>query len=798
MLKNYFKVTLRNLVKNKVSTFINLFGLSIGLSACVLAFLVINFELNYDNFHSKGDSIYRVVRDEVSDSGEKRNASTPFPMRSALINDYPELLGVTQVFYPQEYQLQWEEEKWTQNDIIFSDSNFFQVFDFEVVTGNPVASFRKPNTAFITESMAKSHFGGDSPVGKVINFSEIVDVEIAGVLKDAPGNSHLPFSMIVNMESFNDEMVGGFKYDSWGVNIGFAHYVMLPEGMSKADFENQLALLPRKYLKGESAENTHYTLQPLREIHFDKTYAEFNPGYTVDTSYLYVLGFIGLFILLLACINFVNLSTALALRKSREVGVRKVLGATRMQLVYQYLGEAFLLTLLATLVALGVAERVMPFINSLMGTSLGFEALRTPMAIGFLISIIIAVSIMSGLYPALVLSGYNPAVALKGKMTSAAGNSKLLREGLVTFQFVISQVLIIGTIVVAQQMNYFRNKPLGFDKDYIVTAGLSDRDPVKLQTLKTQLLSNSNVKSVSFAIGVPTSDNDINSDIRMDGVEREVVAGIKAIDYDYLKTFDLQIAAGRWFLKQEEQEAGLEFLINETAVREFGFSSPDEALGKNLSFGLSKSKGPIIGVVKDFHTKSLHEAIRPQVMVQYPNFYFEAGIKINDSNIPETIAHIKAAWEQAFPDFIFEYTFMDDYLAKNYSRENQLFTIFKIFSGVSIGIGCLGLFGLISFLIVQKTKEVGVRKVLGASVSGIVMLLSNDFIKLVGIAFLIAAPLVWYSMNQWLSGFAYRIDIDPIYFLVGGILNVAIAFFTISYQAVRAATANPVESLRDE
>ncbi|HRW99703.1 MAG TPA: ABC transporter permease, partial [Cyclobacteriaceae bacterium] len=268
MLKNYFKVTLRNLVKNKVSTFINLFGLSIGLSACVLAFLVINFELNYDNFHSKGDSIYRVVRDEVSDSGEKRNASTPFPMRSALINDYPELLGVTQVFYPQEYQLQWEEEKWTQNDIIFSDSNFFQVFDFEVVTGNPVASFRKPNTAFITESMAKSHFGGDSPVGKVINFSEIVDVEIAGVLKDAPGNSHLPFSMIVNMESFNDEMVGGFKYDSWGVNIGFAHYVMLPEGMSKADFENQLALLPKKYLKGESAENTHYTLQPLREIHF--------------------------------------------------------------------------------------------------------------------------------------------------------------------------------------------------------------------------------------------------------------------------------------------------------------------------------------------------------------------------------------------------------------------------------------------------------------------------------------------------------------------------------------------------
>jgi len=756
------------------------------------------YELNYDSFHANEDRIYRVVRKEANASGEKRNASTPFPMRAALVNDYPELESVAQVFYPQEYQLQWNDEKWVEDKILFADSSFFRLFSFEVVSGNPVASFQKPNTAFITESMARARFGDTPAVGQIIKLSEMVDIEIAGILKDPPGNSHLPFSIIVTVESFNKELVGGFNYDSWGVNIGFAHYVLLPETMSKQDFEVLLSKLPAKYFNSENVDKINYTLQPLREIHFDKTYADFNPGYTIDLSYLYVIGFIGLFILLLACINFVNLSTAVAIRKSKEVGVRKVMGASRAQLIYQYLGEAFILTLFSTLIAFGVAERVMPLINDFLDMRLTFEALSSPFAIAFLLSIILLVTLLSGLYPAFVLSGYKPVAALKNKVNSHNTSSVFLREGLVTFQFIISQVLIIGTIVVAQQMNYFREKPLGFNKDYVVTAGLSDQDPVKLQTLKNRLLSNSNVHHVSFAIGVPTSENDINSDLRIEGREDEFLAGIKAVDYDYMETFDLQLAAGRWFLKEAQQEGGLEFLVNETTLKELGYSSPDEILGKNLEFGLNRMKGPVVGVVKDFHTKSLHEAIKPQVLLQFPRFYFEAGVKIADSNIPETIAHIQSAWEEAFPGYIFDYTFMDDYLEKNYSRENQLFTIFKIFSGISIGIGCLGLFGLISFMVVQKTKEVGVRKVLGASITNIVGLLSGNFIKLAGIAFIIAAPVVWYSMNQWLSGFAYRIDIKPVYFVVGGIVNIIIAFLTIGYQAAKAAMANPVNSLRDE
>ena len=423
--------------------------------------------------------------------------------------------------------------------------------------------------------------------------------------------------------------------------------------------------------------------------------------------------------------------------------------------------------------------------------------LGNPSAIWVFASGILLVSLLSGLYPAWVLSGYKPVAAMKAKVTSHNSSSLFLRRGLVTFQFVISQVLIIGTIVVASQMNFFRNKPLGFDSDQIVTFSLNDNDPNLLRTLKTQLLTNSNVQGVSFGVGVPTSENDINSEIKITGVEDDFEVAIKTVDFDYMKTFDLQLATGRWFLKEDQRVEEIEFLINETAARELGYST-EEVLGKEILFGMNDIKGNVVGVVKDFHVKSLREAIKPIVMFQYPMLYFEGGVKISSNNIPETIEHIKNVWQQAYPGYLFTYEFIDDAMAKNYSREEQLFSIFKIFAGISIGIGCLGLFGLISFMVVQKTKEVGVRKVLGASVAGIVLLFTKDFMKLLLVAFLIAAPLSWYGMGQWLSGFAYRIELSPFYFMLGGFINLVIAFLTIGYQARKAGVANPVDSLRDE
>lgn len=798
MISNYIKIAFRNLIRNKVSTVINLLGLSLGISVCLVLFLLIDYELNFDEFHSKRDRIFRIVREDQTTSYIKNSASTPFPLRAALVNDYQELEEVTQIYPPREYQLKSGDKIWMEPNVMFVDSSFFKVFDFPAITGNPVQSFKNPNVAFVTAAMAKSRFGDQGAIGQTIKISEAVDVEIVGILKDPPKNSHLVFSMVVMIDSFHKDFVGGFDFDSWNVNIGFADYVVLPEETNELEFENHLKLLPAKYLSEETAARTKYELQPLSEIHFDKAYADSNSGYTIDTTYLLVLGVIGVFILLLACINFINLSTALAIRKSKEVGVRKVMGASRFQLLRQYMGEAFLLTLLSSLMALGVAERLLPSLNSFLDTDLSILRLSEPDILGVFAVGIVVVSIMSGLYPSWVLSGYRPIAALKAKINSHNASSLFLRKGLVTFQFVISQILIIGTIVVASQMNYFRNKPLGFDSKQIVTFSLNDNDPVKLHTFKNLLLANNNVQNVSFGIGVPTSENDIDSEIKIADRDDYFDVTLKTVDYDYKETFDIQLAAGRWFLKEDQSEQEIEFLLNETAMRDLGYVSPDDVLGKEIQFGMNNIKGNVVGVVQDFHVKSLREAIQPIVLFQYPKLYFEAGVKINNNHIPETIDHIKAAWEQAFPGYLFTYQFLDDGLAKNYAREAQLFSIFKIFAGISIGIGCLGLFGLISFLVVQKTKEVGVRKVLGASVVGIVLLFTKDFMKLLLIAFLIALPLSWYTMGQWLSNFAYRIDLQPHYFILGGLINLAIAILTIGYQARKAAVVNPVDSLRDE
>jgi len=776
---------------------INLLGLSLGITVCMLIFLLISYELNFDDFHSKKDRVYRVVREDSGPSEIKYSSSTPFPMARALHNDFPELEGITQIFVPEEYQLKVGDNIWMEENVLFADSAFFQVFDFPAIAGNPVASFKNPGVAFVTESMARKRFGDADPIGQRVSISGTIEVEVVGILRDPPRNSHVNFSMVVMIDSFNKDLVGGFDYDAWQVTLGFTSYILLGENGDPFLFDEKLRELPKKYLSEKSAREVTYRIQPLQEIHFDKRFASSNPVYTIDTTYLMVLGVVGLFILLIACINFINLSTAVAIRKSKEVGVRKVMGASRSQLIYQYMGEAFVLTLVSSLIALGAAERILPGLNQFLDAGLSMTTLTEPVAMWIFGGGMLTVALLSGLYPAWVLSGYKPVAALKTKISSPGSTSLFLRRGLVTFQFVISQVLIIGTIVVASQMNYFRNKPLGFDKDHIVKFSLNDNDPGVLHTLKNRLLENSNIQHVSFGIGVPTSQNDINSDVKIQGIEEKVDMGVKTVDFDYMKTFDLQLAAGRWYLKENQDSTQKEFLLNETAVRQLGFSV-EEVLGKEITFGLNSVKGPIVGVVKDFHVNSLQEAIKPVVMVQFPSLYFEGGAKISDSNMPETIDYIKTVWSEAFPGYLFDFKFLDESLAENYAREQQLYSLFKLFAGISIGIGCLGLFGLISFMVVQKTKEVGVRKVLGASIPGIVFLFSKDFVKLMVIAFVVAAPVCWYAMGEWLSGFAYRIELSPLYFAAGGVISMLIALATISYQAIKAARANPVDSLRTE
>jgi len=798
MFKNYLKIGARNFIRNKAFTLINVLGLTVGISACTLIFLLIKYELDFDNFHSKKDRIYRIVHEISTTSGIEHTASVPYPMGQALINEFPDLEAVVQIFRSGEYQIKYGDDIWNQEEVLFADSSFLKAFDFELLVGNPALALKNPRGLLITEKVLAEHFSEESPIGKIVELQNFMELEIVGIIKNPPSNSHLNFEMIVSFEAMDDRLVGGFEIDSWGTTLGTRNYVLLPTELDPEQFELQLSTIVEKYYEEEEAGRHQFGIQPLREIHFDQTYAGSNSGYTVDTKQLWILGFVAFFIISIACINFVNLSTAIAIKKSKEVGIRKVLGASKIQLVVQYLGEAFILSFVSMLLALGIVERILPKFNQFQEVNLNLNLLDDGLLLMYILAIITFVGFFSGIYPALVLSGYTPTSALKSTITSQNTSSLMLRKGLVTFQFLVSQILIIGTIIISAQMNYFRNKPLGFDKDFIITLPLNKNDISTLETFKIELLRNSNIKAASFGIGVPTSENNIGTSFTMEGSDDDYRIHIKAVDYDYLKTFGLELVAGDWYTNERTDSMGNVFVVNEATTKTMGYNDPEEAIGKFITIGLGHLKLPIIGVVKDFHMVSLHEAIAPVVMLQYPKLYFQAGLKISESNVSETLAFIESKWKQAFPGYIYDYSFLDQSLEENYENEAKTYTLFQIFSGISIFIGCMGLFGLVSFLVTQRAKEVGVRKVLGASVQNIVYLFSKDFVILIILAFIISIPITWYTMEGWLADFAYKINLSPIYFIIGISVTLFIALLTIGYQSIKAAIANPVNSLRSE
>lgn len=798
MFKNYLKIGARNFIRNKAFTLINVLGLTVGISACTLIFLLIKYELDFDNFHSKKDRIYRIIREVNTASGTEHTASVPYPMGQALINEFSDLEAVVQIYWPDEYQIKYNEDLWNQEHVLFADSSFLKVFDFELIAGNPALALKKPNGLLITEKVLAEHFSEESPIGKTVVLENFIELEIVGIIKNPPSDSHLNFEMIVSFEAMNDRLVGGFKIDSWGASLGTQNYVLLPAETDPEQFDMQLRTIIEKYYEEEEKGKHQLGIQPLKEIHFDQTYAGSNFRYTADIKQLWILGCVAFFIISIACINFVNLSTAIAIKKSKEVGIRKVLGASKLQLVMHYLGEAFILSIVSMLLALGIVERLLPKFNHFQEVNLNLNLFSDNLLLVYILAIITFVGLFSGVYPALVLSSYSPTAALNSNITSPSSSSLLLRKGLVTFQFLVSQILIIGTIIISAQMNYFRNTSLGFDKDFIITLPLVENDISTLETLKNELLSNSNIKSASFGIGVPTSENNIGTSFTMEGSDDEYSIRIKAVDYDYLKTFGLELVAGNWYTNERTDSAGNEFVVNETTVKTMGYDDPEEAIGKFITIGLNHMKLPIIGVVKDFHMVSLHQAIAPVVMLKYPKLYFQVGLKISESNVSETLAFIESKWKQAFPGYLYHYSFLDQSLEENYEKEAKTYTLFKIFSGISIFIGCMGLFGLVSFMVTQRAKEVGVRKVLGASVQNIVYLFSRDFVMLIILAFIIAVPITWYAMEGWLADFAYKINLSPIYFIIGISVTLFIALLTIGYQSINAAIANPVNSLRSE
>ncbi len=805
MLKNFFTITFRSFIRNWNYTLINSLGLSVGIASCLIIFLIINFELGFDKFHSNNEHIYRVVHDLENASGVGHSSVTPYPFANAFRSDFPDIPLVTQIHYDDQAQVTFGAEKIKVSEIIFADSLFFSVFDFEVVEGNPRAELGQPGKVFLTESLAKKIMKPGSH-GK-ITLNNKLDLEVVGIIKDPPANSHLTFSMIVSMPSLTKEYLG-LPMDEWGMNRSGYCYIVLPPSMKSAAVEERFKSFVEKYYKKDESGEETYHLNPLSEIHFSEAY-ESNPADTPGASKtnLIILGLLGGFILVVACINFINLSTALAIKKSREVGVRKTLGASRRELTRQFLLEALMLTLVSTVIALVIVELTIQPIGTFLGKEIIFSIGNNFTVIFFLLGIVIFTTITSGSYPAFVLSHFNPVTVLKNKISNLGTSGAVTRKYLVTFQFLITQVLIMGTLIVANQMEYFRSKPLGFNKEAIVNISLPETSKERRELFNSLLQTTAGVEHVSFSLGAPTSENNFSTGFYLTerGNQERFDTKIKPVDRNYIQTYGIELVAGRWFTESEEkamelpkEERFYSYVVNEALVRKLGFASNEDIIGKKITTGLNDINAPVIGVVKNFHTESLHQEVAPAVLLPYPYFYYDAGISMQGGNLSQTMKLVEKAYAKAYPEYIFEYSFLEEHLGNMYREEERSFTLMKIFAGLSIFISCLGLFGLVSFLTQQKIREVGIRKVFGASVQNIVYLFSKGFVGLIMLSFLIAAPLAWFVMNRWLEGFAYHTVIGVSVFIVAISSTTLIALLTVSYQSIRAAIANPIDSLRSE
>ncbi len=816
MIRSFLTTTLRGLVKNKPYFLINTLGLALGVCGALIIFTKIRYELSFDRFHTKADSIYRINTDEHDANGDQHQPGTYYPVAHLLRNDFPEMLeSVTHTKLEEEGLVAIEENgvltRFREENIGFVEPQFIQIFDFgkdeQWLAGNPATALNNKNSVILTEKLAQKYFQPQEDYSAVLGrrmlYGNKIDLVVTGVIKDFPPNTDFPFNMLIHfaaLEGYDDF----YSLEKWNLlSSSVQCYVLLSEGLAPEQFAALLPGFAEKYL-GDKADRITFRLQPLADIHFNSAYGNFNDR-TAQHEVLWSLAIVAMMLIITACINFMNLATAQSVKRSKEVGIRKVLGSSRKQLVAFFLGETFIITAFAVLLALGAAEAFLFQFHDMLDIAPNISLAYMPATYLFLLIITLVVTFLAGLYPAWVLSAFRPMLALKNALSninSRSTKSISLRKGLVMVQFVISQILIIGTLIISQQMQYFQNKSLGFDKEAIINVILPDTlSEQKLEVLKNRLLENTSIQQVSFGIGGPIAESNIDTRFKMASSaneEQAYTAEIKTIDADYIDTYNLQLVAGRPLAQADLQQKRA--LVNETLVKTVGFAQPGEAVGQIIK--VFSGDYEIIGVVQDFHIQSLHQKIRPCVLLYYPFFMRSAGIKVNTNGgmqtVQDALSHVEKVWSTTYPDYVFDYQFLDDYLATNYEQENKTFRYFQLFAGLAILIGCLGLYGLVSFLAEQKTKEVGIRKVLGASVSNIIGLFSKEYIYLIALAFLLAAPLAYYFMHSWLENFAYRIDLKAGVFAIGILISFGIAFLTVGYKSYRAAAANPVESLRNE
>jgi putative ABC transport system permease protein len=808
MFSQTLKYIFRQLRRQAVFTGIHLVGLTVGCLSAMLLFLYVRHELNFDQDRPAAQRIYRLVETSSIQGRLEYSGGLPFPMPAALRTEIPDLEVVSGIYYQGEGTIRLANGAHQRvEEAYFADAEFLDLFSIALQGGVSANVLEAPGQVLLSASLANRLFGSQKAIGKTLDLNDQLPLTVAGVFPDQE-HTHLAADLLVSLPSLTSDFLG-FDKDSWGVSIGGATYVRLAEGQQPTQYTKALAGLVDKYLNGteEGAVNT-LLLQPLRDIHFDTRFNGPASVAPIPVGYLWVAGAIGLLILLMACFNFVNLSLAQSLRKSPEVGMRRILGASGNQLWFQYWGEALVLTLSAGLLSSMLLPLLLPYLAQLFGQQLAFYGLRDGSLWLFMTTILLLISLLAGGYPAWILARKRPNQVMSGhKIVGSRGESRL-RQAMVLAQFVITLVMVCGAITVARQLDYFQNKNLGFKQDAIIMVAQTDAGTDA--QLREEWLRQAGIEAVSFGLGAPTSTNTINTSYYPKGKDEQTntrKVELKPADEHYAAMYDLQLVAGRFLSTADSRQAGDEFpergaersvVINETMAKSMGYPNYEQVLGQSIVLGINNMEGKIVGVTKDFHTSSLREAVPEMVMIPLPPLYYQIGVKVDPSRLASVLGYLEQAWKIRYPGQYFDYTFLDEAIAEQYLKETRTNTLLKIFAGLAIFIACLGLFGLTAIMAAQRRKEIGLRKVLGASVWGIYGLLSKDMVRLIGLALFISIPLAWWGMQQWLNGFAYRVNISPWTFAFAGILLLVIALLTVSGQAMRAAVANPVESLRSE
>jgi ABC-type antimicrobial peptide transport system permease subunit len=792
MLKNYIKIALRNIIRHKSYSFINIAGLAIGMACCFLIILWVQDELSYDKFHKNADNIYRVAGEgQYSDGSVDKFAVTPEALAAALKKEYPEVIYSTKISRTRGGLFKYDDNSFYEKSVVYADEFFFRIFEFPFIKGDAKIALSNPYSIVITKDIANKYFGTDDPIGKTIIYNNTYNLSVTGIIENIPHNSHLKFDFFIPMKIYKDICTSsGLIFDEWNT-YGYYTFLLLQKNIQFKTVNKKIS----RYLDKRSDDNTTTLfLQSLTKIHL---YSDLTAdiGGRGDIKYVYIFSIIALFVLIIACVNFMNLATARSSMRAKEIGIRKVAGAHKSNLIKQFLGESIFISFIALIFAIVLVELLLPAFNNLSGKILTLSITNNIYIIFVLILITIVTGLFSGSYPAFFLSSFKLIATLKGSAVKTR-RSFSLRKILILFQFAITIILLVGTIDVYKQLNYMRNKKLGYEKENIIYIPIRGDLKQKYESMKNDLLSKVDVLHVAITSQLPTGSTlSTSGSIDWEGrnPEDEVLMNVASVDHDYIDTFKLKIIMGRNFSKKFSTDSSAGFILNEAAIKAMGIESP---IGKQ--FSLWGTKGAIIGVVKDYHFDSLHKEIEPLILAILPDLYSDICIKIKSDNISNTIGELNSIWEKYVPEYPFEYHFLDESLDNLYRVEDRIGTVFKYFTVIAIIISCLGLFGLASFTTEQRTKEIGIRKVLGATIPNILFLITKDFTAWVLMANIVAWPVAYYAMHRWLQNFAYRTNIGISTFIFSATVALLIALLTVSYQSIKAALANPVESLRYE